>query len=85
MGDLKREDIKNMFHHFLSVRELKKKLDLCDPDTKVMVQRVEDVYFDKNNYDTLKVNSEIEGFPDEFHPAWSATNSDGILLIYCHY
>lgn len=54
MREITKEELQNSFEHHLTVGALKQFLEKHNPpDTaKVVVQRVEDFYFDKNNWGT---------------------------------
>ena len=58
MGKLTVEDIYDKYTNYLTIGRLKEAIQDLDDDVKVVVERVEDKYFEKHGWDTLKV----EGF-----------------------
>ena len=62
--------------NFLTVGQLKKKLEEYPDDALVVAQRVEDFYYEKNGWKTIKKPDYfLEGVISEYTPVWSV----------CHY
>jgi len=57
-------------------------------DTKVLIERIEDIYFEKYNWKVLEVQTgEYEEDKNEFFPAWciSKDRNEDFIYIYNHY
>ena len=62
--------------HYLTVGQLRKQLENFPDDALVVSQRVEDVYYEKHNWETIKMDDPLYiGEQNEYSPVW------GI----CHY
>ena len=97
--EITKEDLKT-YNHFLTVGGLKKFLNdhpLPD-DAPVLIQRIEDVYYEKHNWGVLSKQGEHTFFDkdgtinkqsmEQYHPAWSCVkykDEDDILFIDLHY
>ena len=72
----------------MNVKQLKEKIQHLPDDTKVFMERVEDVYFDKHGWETQRVifQGPIEN-PYEYTDCFEAegTAYDGKLIILGHY
>lgn len=86
--DLKLTDI----NKFPTVRvgDLKKLFEKYNISNNVVVltQRIEDVYFEKHGWETLKIESGIyKGEFDEYIPTHAAYYSEElkVIIIDCHY
>lgn len=88
------------YEHFLTVGELKEFLykHNIPNDSKVLIQRIEDVYFEKHGWDVYLKEGEhsykddngniVPESMEQYHPAWSCAryNDDpDILFIDLHY
>lgn len=95
-----KEDLTNGYDYFLTVGQLKKFLDKHQlPDqAKVVVQRVEDRYFEGNNWgvylkegdNTFKDDNGVidEETLSQYHPAFCCVkynDEDDVLFIDMHY
>ena len=100
LKEITKEELTNGYDHYLTVGGLKKFLNKHNlPDTaKVVVQRVEDVYYEKYDWGvylkegmhTFKDdNGNIEkSSMEQYHPAWCCVkynDEDNILFIDLHY
>lgn len=87
VNKLTKEDLAGYVHN-LTVGQLKFWLantDLPD-DSLVMVQRVEDVYFEKYGWEVLP--KEGDNGPTQYVPAWCCTkynDEDNLMFIEMHY
>jgi len=86
------EDINlESFEDYCTVGDLKEmlyKFGVNESKLPVFVERVHDVYFQKNNWTTLKVDDSLypdSDLKDEFIRAWCPSKQKNGLLIYCHY
>lgn len=98
--EITKEDLKNGYNYFLTVGDLKEFLDKHKlPDTaKVLIQRVEDFYYQKNNWGVYLKEVEhsskdengniIKESLEQYHPAFCCVkylDEDDILFIDMHY
>lgn len=84
LKEITKEELINSYDHYLTVGRLKEFLNKHNlPDTaKVVVQRVEDVYYEKHNWGVYLKEME------QYHPAWCCVKSSGeddVLFINLHY
>ncbi len=88
------EDIeKYRDHHYLTVGKLKEWIEKFDVpnDALVCVQRVEDVYYEKHGWKTIKRQDHIyKDYLQEYTPVWSPCDyeqdkEDNVLLLDLHY
>lgn len=83
-----KEDLEKLKSQYLTVGELKKKLDKYTDDSLVMAQRVEDTYFDNNHW---RVYPKIGQFPNHYEqyiPIWCVVkypDEKDILFLDLHY
>lgn len=89
MKTVTRDDVANKYDDFLNVGKLRKSMEDLPDDTKVVIERVEDFYFEKNGW---KVLEESDSFiPDgmrQYFPAWTSwhyNDDKRILFIDAHY
>lgn len=98
-GEISNQELKK-YTDALTVGDLKKFIvqhDLQD-DAKVMVQRVEDVYYERHGWNvylkegehTFKDNegNVVKESMEQYHPAWSCVrygDDDNLLFIDLHY
>ncbi len=76
MKQITSEQAKNKYVHYLRVGDLKKQLDEYPDDALVVAQRVEDVYYEKYNWETIdKPDPMYTDHFQQYHPVWSI----------CHY
>lgn len=99
LREITKEELTSGYEHYLTVGDLKKFLNEHSlPDTaKVVVQRVEDVYYEKHNWGvylkagdaTFKNDAGIieKSSMEQYHPAWCCVkySGDDILFIDLHY
>jgi len=72
------------FESHMTVGDLRKKIEGLPDDTPVLIERIEDVYFEKHGWTTV----DFEFFSMErqrFFQAWSASFTLDKLLIHGHY
>lgn len=76
-----------MFEGYMTVGQLRKLLsdNTIPDDAKIMVERVEDVYFESNGWKTLKSENYLLGYPEEYVPAFWCSERMGMLFINLHY
>jgi hypothetical protein len=74
------------------VGKLKEELEKYSDDTLVVSQRVEDVYYEKHGWETIKKpNPMYKEFDCEYTPVWSVchylneTDGEGCLYLDLHY
>lgn len=79
-------------HHYLTVGRLKEYLESYPDDTLVVSQRVEDVYYEKHGWETIKKpNPMYREFDNEYTPVWSVchylneADGEGCLYLDLHY
>jgi len=100
LQEITKEDIKTGYKDYLTVGDLKaflSKYDLPD-NAKIMIQRVEDVYYEKHNWavylkegeHTFKGNdgNNFKDSMEQYHPAWSCVrykDDNDLLFIDLHY
>tara|TARA_R110000822_G_scaffold150128_1_gene289230 strand:+ start:20 stop:325 length:306 start_codon:yes stop_codon:yes gene_type:complete len=98
-NEISKEELTNEYDHYLTVGGLKRFLDKHDlPESaKVVVQRVEDVYYEKHNWGvylkegmhTFKDDGVIvKSSMQQYHPAWCCVkynDEDNVLFIDLHY
>ena len=98
--EITKEELKNRYQHFMTVGDLKEflnKHNLPD-DAKVVVQRVEDVYYEKHNWGVYLKEGEhtfkdeqgkiVKESLEQYHPAWCCVkyrDEDDVLFINLHY
>ena len=74
----------------LRVKDLKEFIETHNlkDDAVVMIQRVEDFYYEENNWKVL-VKKDWNGFPTQYHPAFSCvkykSESNDLLFIDLHF
>lgn len=98
--EITKEEITNSYEHCLTVGALKEFLykHNLPSDAKVLIQRVEDIYFEKHNWGVYlkegmhtmkdKEGKVIKDSLKQYHPAWCCVkyNDDSnILFIDLHY
>jgi hypothetical protein len=100
MREISKEELINSYQDFLTVGDLKKFLQKhnLNDNAKVLIQRVEDVYYEKYDWAVYLKEGE-NAFKDEhgdivkesleqYHPAWCCTkynDESDILFINLHY
>lgn len=73
------------YKHFLTVGQLKQQLaDLPDYAT-VLIERVEDVYFENHGWQTADFHFKGDTGDSKFFQPWSTRIHNGILFIVAHY
>lgn len=98
--EITKEELKNGYQCYLTVGDLKEFLykHNLPYDAKVVIQRVEDVYYEKHNWGVYLKEGEYT-FKDEqgnivkeslnqYHPAWCCVkyrDEDDVLFINLHY
>jgi hypothetical protein len=66
------KEYKEKYKHYLTVGELKEQLYKYPNDALVVAQRVEDVYYEKHGWETLKKpDSLLPEYNNEYSPVWS--------------
>ena len=95
-----KEEIQEKYIDFLTVGRLKAFLEKYNPpdSANVLIQRVEDVYYEKHGWKVLLKEGEhtfkdeegniVEESLDQYHPAWSCVkyrDEDDLLFIDMHY
>jgi hypothetical protein len=66
------KEFKEKYKHYLTVGKLKEYLEDYPDDALVVSQRVEDVYYEKHGWETLKRPNPIyEGHENEYTAVWS--------------
>lgn len=89
-NQLSRDDIKNKYRDHLTVGKLKEflyKNNLPD-DAMVVIQRIEDAYYEKNGWSVYSKFDKIDNALSEYTPAWSCVgykDEHDILFINLHY
>ena len=69
---------------YLTVKQLKEVLDKLDENSLVYIQRVEDIYYEKHGWETLKKETN-EGI-SQYSPAWCTVEyNDNTLYLDSHY
>jgi len=54
-------------------------------DTPILIERIEDEYFDRHGWKTFDIQfSDMVG-PQRFSQAWCITHFDNMVLIHAHY
>jgi len=89
---ISREDLAK-YQHNMCVGQLLEFIDKYDisRDALVMVQRVEDRYFERNNWDVYEKEQTMGSFESiaQYHPAWSPVfykdEGKDLLFIDLHY
>jgi hypothetical protein len=82
------QEAKTIYTHYLTVGQLRDKLDKYPDDALVVAQRVEDVYYETRNWKTIDKPDPI--YPDhtqQYSPVWSVChyNDDNCLFLDLHY
>ncbi len=85
---LTREELNNSHEHSLTVGDLKRFLEEHDlpDDAKVLVERIEDVYYEKNSWSVLE--KDTDKGKSHYTPAWCAVrykDDKDLLFIDLHY
>jgi len=57
--EITEDELKYQYKDYLTVGQLRKKLDAYPDDAKVLVQRVEDVYYEKHNWHVVSKEGEF--------------------------
>lgn len=98
--EITKEELQNGYREFLTVGGLKEFLykHNLPNDSKVVIQRVEDVYYEKHNWGVYlkegehtfkdKDGSIVKESLEQYHPAWCCSkynDEDNILFINLHY
>lgn len=89
MSKLSKHTIKNLsaYDHYLTVRELLKFIEEhnLDKNAKVCVQRIEDVYYEKHGWSTVKKKQDDS--ITEYTPVWGGIKykDDDTLYLDLHY
>ena len=99
-NEISKEELTNEYDHYLTVGGLKKFLyeHNLPESAKVVVQRVEDVYYEKHNWGVY-LKEGMHTFKDDdgvivkssmqqYHPAWCCAkynDEDNVLFIDLHY
>jgi len=98
--EITKEELINQYQDYLTVGDLKNFLNKHNlPDNaKVVVQRVEDIYYEKHNWGVYLKEGEhtlkdeqgniIKESLEQYHPAWCCVkynNEDDVLFIDLHY
>lgn len=86
---MSKEDLDNGYEHYLTVGDLKKFLEQHDlpNDAKVLVERVEDAYYEDNNWRVYEKDTDQEG-KAQYTPAWCVVrckDDKDLLFIDLHY
>ncbi len=77
---------------YLTVSDIRRKIKDLPDDALVYIERIEDVYFEKHNWETERlVFQEVNGVPIEYSDILKASSStasseqkDKRLIIYAH-
>ena len=89
MKQITSEEAKNKYVHYLRVGDLKKQLEEYPDDALVVAQRVEDVYYEKHSWETLKRPDPIYSeFQTEYTPVWSPViyrDDKDVFYLDLHY
>ena len=100
LKEIAKEELTNGYDHFLTVGGLKKFLNKHNlPESaKVVVQRIEDVYYEKHSWGVYLKEGEhtfkdddgniVKSSMEQYHPAWCCVkynDEDDILFIDLHY
>ncbi len=89
MKQITSEQAKNKYVHYLRVGDLKKQLDEYPDDALVVAQRVEDVYYEKHGWETLKKpNPMYEEDEIEYTAVWSPVlyrDDTDVFYLDLHY
>ena len=98
--EITKEELTNRYDYFLTVGDLKEFLHTHNlPDSsKVVIQRVEDVYYEKHNWGVYLKEGEysikdengdfVKESMNQYHPAWCCVkykDEDDVLFIDLHY
>lgn len=83
------QEAKNKYIHYLTVGQLKKELENYPDDALVVSQRVEDVYYEKHGWETIKKPDPLyEDHNQEYTPVWSTVqykDDKNCLYLDLHY
>jgi hypothetical protein len=100
INKITKEELKNKYEYFLTVGDLKEFLNKNNfpDDSKVLIQRIEDVYYEKLKWGvylkkgehtfTDKDGNIVEKSLEQYHPAWCCvkySDEDDVLFINLHY
>lgn len=98
--EITKDELKRRYDHFLTVRDLKEFLNRHDlpDDSKVLIQRVEDVYYEKYNWPVYLKEGEhtfkdeqgnvVKESLEQYHPAFCCVkynDEDDLIFINLHY
>lgn len=57
--------------HYLTVGALRKALENYPDDSLIVSQRIEDIYYEKHNWETIKMEDPLYvGTENEYSPVW---------------
>lgn len=100
LKEITKEELKNSYEDFLTVGDLKEFLYKHNfpNDTKILIQRVEDVYYEKHGWGVYLKEGEYSFTDDnsnldkeslsQYHPAWGCVkynDEDDVMFINLHY
>ena len=74
------------WEYYLTVGELRKKLEGLPDDMPVYYQRIEDVFFKKHGWKPVEMMDQYHRqIPDEFVRAFDAWSQEGRFVLSAHY
>jgi hypothetical protein len=82
------QEAKTIYTHYLTVGQLRDKLDKYPDDALVVAQRVEDIYYETRNWKTIdKPDLIYPDYTQQYSPVWSTCdyNDDNCLFLDLHY
>lgn len=80
---LTKEEIRENYGYYLTVGQLRKAIENLPDDANVVVERVEDVYYEKYGWATLPIPNDLQpDCDDEYHPATCAWTEEDKQLLY---
>jgi hypothetical protein len=83
------KEFKEKYKHYLTVGKLKEYLEGYPDDALVVSQRVEDFYYEKNGWETLKRPDPMyEGHESQYTPVWSPVlykDDKDVFYLDLHY
>ena len=100
LKEITKEELTNVYDHYLTVGGLKEFLNKhkLPVSAKVVVQRIEDVYYEKYNWGVYLKEGEhtfkddngniVKSSMEQYHPAWCCVkynDEDNVLFIDLHY